>query len=64
VAAAHRLDVPLDRNAEKGQVAEQIEQLVTDELIGKPQAVPVQDAAIIENDGVLKRTTEREADRL
>ena len=54
VAGAHRNDMGLERFPEQYEIAEQIENLVTYELVRETQGI-VQNTGFTENDGVIER---------
>ena len=59
VPGAMRDDVADDRMADERQVADDVENLVTDELVLEPQRV--QHAGVANDDGVLERAAQRQA---
>src|SRR5437868_3398085 len=60
VARAQAAEMPDDRTAGEIQVAQRIEQLMADELVGKTQPAVVQDAAAADYDGVVERAAARQ----
>ena len=62
VAGPVRGDLADDRTADQGEVADQVEDLVADELVAEAER-SVHDAAVVEDDAVLDRAAARQAGR-
>src|SRR6185295_8857413 len=49
------------RSAEQIKVADRVEQLVADELVGEAQAVGIQHALVVQHHGIVEPAAERQA---
>ena len=54
VATAHGTVGPQNRRSSERKIADRVESLVPDELVGKPQPFRVDDPVLGQNEGVLK----------
>src|SRR5208337_478754 len=55
------LHVPLNRHSKQRKIPEEIQDLVTHELIGHAKAFGIEHAPLIQNDGVVERPAARKA---
>ena len=63
MARAHATEPPDDRRADQIEVADQVENLVPDELVLVAQSAVVKDALAADHDGVVERAAQRQAHR-
>src|SRR5713101_6155781 len=64
MARAQAAEMPVDRTAGEIKVAQGIDQLVADKLVGKAQPAIVQDAVAADHDGVVERAAAGKPGRL